>query len=572
MNCDPGVAKHCLGSGRYHDDRRITAAVPDRDQLAGVLAVLDLDVRQRGHAPGAPVDDPLGAVDQSVVVEPLEDRLDGPGEPVVHGEPFAGPVHAVAEAAHLTEDLAAVLLFPPPDPGDELVAAEVLLAHTFGLEEMAFYQGLGADAGVVHAGQPERLESLHPAPPDQGVHQGVAECVADVQGPRDVRRRDHDAIRRLARRRVSGEVAALDPALVERPLYLCRRKRGRQGGGGWASGLGHAESLRITNGDGWRRTRSAPPGSRSGALLPAFALAWGDLTRHERGVDVLEHDLAVDHDPSDVVPAGHLVHDVKENLLHDRPQPAGAGAPQQRLVGDRVDGVVGELQLDVVDLEQPVVLLDQRVARLGEDPDQSVAVERADRGDDRQPADELRDQAELQQVLWHDLAEPVGAVAFGLAADLGAEAQAMSAYSVLDDLFQPGEGAAHDEQHVRRVDLDELLVRVLAPTLGRHRGGGALEDLQQRLLDALAGHVARDRRVVRLAGDLVDLVDVDDPRLGLLDVVIGGLDELEEDVLDVLADVARLGQRRGVGDGERDVEHLGEGLREQRLAAAGGAK
>jgi hypothetical protein len=78
-------------------------------------------------------------------------------------------------------------------------------------------------------------------------------------------------------------------------------------------------------------------------------------------------------------------------------------------------------------------------------------------------------------------------------------------------------------------------------------------------------------RVLGLAGDLVDLVDVDDPGLGLLDVVVGGLDELEEDVLDVLADVAGLGQRRRVGDGERDVEHLGEGLGEVGLAAAGRA-
>ena len=100
----------------------------------------------------------------------------------------------------------------------------------------------------------------------------------------------------------------------------------------------------------------------------------------------------------------------------------------------------------------------------------------------------------------------------------------------------------------------------------RHR---ALEDLQERLLYALSGHVARDRRVVRLARDLVDLVDVDDPGLGLLDVEVGGLDQLEEDVLDVLADVAGLGQRRGVRDRERDVQDLGQRLGEQRLAAAG---
>ena len=142
----------------------------------------------------------------------------------------------------------------------------------------------------------------------------------------------------------------------------------------------------------------------------------------------------------------------------------------------------------------------------------------------------------------------------------------------LDDLVETGERATADEQHVGGVDLDELLVRVLAAALRRHVRHRALEHLQQRLLHALAGDVPGDRRVLRLAGDLVDLVDVDDAGLGALDVVVGGLDQLEEDVLDVLADVARLGQRRGVGDRERDVQHPGQGLRQVRLAAAGRAE
>jgi hypothetical protein len=117
---------------------------------------------------------------------------------------------------------------------------------------------------------------------------------------------------------------------------------------------------------------------------------------------------------------------------------------------------------------------------------------------------------------------------------------------------------------------EELLVRVLAAALGRHARDGPLEDLQQRLLHALARDVARDRRVLVLAPDLVDLVDVDDPLLRLLDVAVGRLHQLEDDVLDVLADVAGLGERRRVDDGERDREQLGERLREQRLAGARG--
>ena len=192
---------------------------------------------------------------------------------------------------------------------------------------------------------------------------------------------------------------------------------------------------------------------------------------------------------------------------------------------------------------------------------------------DRQAADELGDQPVVDEVLGQAPARrPRPCPCSALRLDRGAEADALVADAPLDDLVEVRERAAADEQDVRRVDRQELLVRVLAPALRRHRGDRALEDLQERLLDALARHVARDRRVVGLARDLVDLVDVDDPGLGLLDVVVGGLDQLEEDVLDVLADVAGLGQRRGVGDRERDVEDPGQRLGEQRLAAAGRAR
>ena len=108
----------------------------------------------------------------------------------------------------------------------------------------------------------------------------------------------------------------------------------------------------------------------------------------------------------------------------------------------------------------------------------------------------------------------------------------------------------------------------LRPPFGRHAGHRALDDLEQRLLHALAGDVAGDRRVLALARDLVDLVDVDDAALGALDVVVRRLEQVEDDVLDVLADVAGLGQRGGVGDRERHVEDLGQRLRQQRLAAS----
>ena len=88
------------------------------------------------------------------------------------------------------------------------------------------------------------------------------------------------------------------------------------------------------------------------------------------------------------------------------------------------------------------------------------------------------------------------------------------------------EGAAADEQHVPRVELDERLLGVLPPALRWHTRDSALEHLQQRLLDALAAHVARDGGVVPLARELVDLVDVDDAALGPLDIVVGRLKQV----------------------------------------------
>ena len=228
---------------------------------------------------------------------------------------------------------------------------------------------------------------------------------------------------------------------------------------------------------------------------------------------------------------------------------------------------LGEDELDLVEAEELLELAGDRVLRLGQDADEVFGRERRQGHDDRQATDELGDEPELEQVLGHEPLEDLAPVDLR-DAGLGAESDRALPDPLLDDLLQSVERAAADEQHVRRVDLDEVLVGMLAAALRRNIGDGALEDLEERLLDALTGHVPRDRGVVRLARDLVDLVDVDDPALGAGDVEVGGLDEPQQDVLDVLADVAGLGQRGGVGDAEGHIQDAGQRLREERLARA----
>jgi hypothetical protein len=233
-----GVAEHGLHPGGGHHDRVVTVAVPDRDQLALVLGVVDLDVGQRGHAARAPVDDPLGPVDQAVVEQPLEDGLHGPGQARVHGEPLPVPVDAVAQAAHLAQDLPAGLGLPLPDPLGEPLPAQIVPGQAL-LGQFPLDHVLGGDPGVVHARQPQRRVALHAAAADQRVHQRVIQRVADVQRAGHVRRRDHHGEGGRGRRHgfgVGTHQARRFPVRVAACFHLAGRVLGRELTG---VGLGH---------------------------------------------------------------------------------------------------------------------------------------------------------------------------------------------------------------------------------------------------------------------------------------------------------------------------------------------
>ena len=91
----------------------------------------------------------------------------------------------------------------------------------------------------------------------------------------------------------------------------------------------------------------------------------GDERRREALLDrLLGHDALLD-----VAARGQLELHLEQDLLDDRAQAAGAGLALERLVGDEIERVVGEDELDPVEGEEALELLDERVARLGEDRD-----------------------------------------------------------------------------------------------------------------------------------------------------------------------------------------------------------
>src|SRR6185436_14490378 len=260
---------------------------------------------------------------------------------------------------------------------------------------------------------------------------------------------------------------------------------------------------------------------------------------------------------------------VEHEILDDHPEAAGANLARQRRFRDRLERIIREAQLHVLVLEQLLILTRDGVTRLRQDLNQGGLVEFVQRADDRQAADEFGYEAVLDEVFRLEHLERRANVAVRDRLDVGFEAEGLLAGAPVDLLVETDERPAADEQDIGGIDLEEFLVRMLAAALRRHVGDGAFEDLQQRLLNTLAGHIARDRGILILAADLVDFIDVDDALLALLDVAARGLQQLQNDVFDVLADVACLGQRRRIDYGERNREKLCQCLGEEGLAGAG---
>ena len=93
--------------------------------------------------------------------------------------------------------------------------------------------------------------------------------------------------------------------------------------------------------------------------------------------------------------------------------------------------------------------------------------------------------------------------------------------SLRDLLLDAVESSSANEKNVVGIDLNIILIGVLASALGGHIDDGAFEQLEHALLYTFAADVARDGGVVAFAGDLVNFVDEDDTALCASHIVVG---------------------------------------------------
>ncbi len=166
-------------------------------------------------------------------------------------------------------------------------------------------------------------------------------------------------------------------------------------------------------------------------------------------------------------------------------------------------------------------MFDQCIFRLGQNDDERILIQIRQRRDHRETTDKFRDQAEFQQIFRLKFLKQFTGLAIILILHIRAEPDGGTFAALRDDPVEASESAAANEEDIRRIDLQEFLLRMLASALRRNGCNRAFHDFQKGLLHAFPAHIARDGRVVGFAADLVDFVDIDDAALRTLNIVVG---------------------------------------------------
>src|SRR5882724_6134273 len=326
------------------------------------------------------------------------------------------------------------------------------------------------------------------------------------------------------------------------------------------------------------RPQAAPAGGGPPALCTRQVLA--SFFHHAHGDVAFFNHFARDFEFLQLLLAGQMVHQVEHQLFQNHAQAAGSDFADHGLPGNGFERFVAELEPNVLELKEPLILFDDRILGTRQNFYQSEFVEFVEHADNGKAAYKFWDEAEFHQVLRLHVTQHFGG---GLLVHLcrlslqlcfcvrrlSFETETLLTEAPRNDFVEAYESAAADEQNVGGIDRRELLVGMLAPALRWNIGDGAFQNLEQRLLNSFAGYIARDGGVLVLAADLIDFVDVDDAGLAACHIAVSGLQKLQDNVLDVFAHIAGFCKSRSVDYGKRNIQHLGQRLRQQSFTCAG---
>src|SRR5205823_10080964 len=122
-------------------------------------------IRQRGLRARIPIDHPPTAINQFLLVKIAKNFADSARVASVHRVTLTRPIARATETLELLNDDTAVFVLPLEHALEKSFAAEIVPRNAFVFAKPFLNRGLGADAGMVHSGQPKHFEALHSRAP-----------------------------------------------------------------------------------------------------------------------------------------------------------------------------------------------------------------------------------------------------------------------------------------------------------------------------------------------------------------------------------------------------------------------
>ena len=120
--------------------------------------------------------------------------------------------------------------------------------------------------------------------------------------------------------------------------------------------------------------------------------------------------------------------------------------------------------------------------------------------------------------------------------------------------------------------MNKLLLRMLTATCWWNTCHRTFKNLQKCLLNTLARDITSNRKVLGLASNLVNLIDVDNAYLSALNIAVSSSNELKQDILDIFTNVASLSKSCCVSNSKRNLKKTSKRLSKQCFTSTGWTK
>ena len=132
---DGGIAEKCFRSrcGELKISAAVLEGIAQMPEMAGLILILNLGIRNGCQAVGAPVDDSLASVNQTLFIELAEYLADRSAAALVESETLSVPVAGGAHFLELLDNPAAVCFLPLPGSLKKSLSAEIFFCQSFRL-------------------------------------------------------------------------------------------------------------------------------------------------------------------------------------------------------------------------------------------------------------------------------------------------------------------------------------------------------------------------------------------------------------------------------------------------------